>query len=67
VYWSREREPVGYVIAPIPTSRYFESAGLHVAVSSWHRTADNAIPARAKVTGIYVNSAMAKTEANLEA
>src|SRR5689334_5740424 len=42
------REPVGYVIAPIPTARYFETAGLHVAVSSWTRTADNAIPARVK-------------------
>ena len=33
-------------------------------VSSWRRIDDNAAPARAKVTGIYVNSALAKTEAN---
>ena len=33
--------------------------------SSWRRVADTGIPARAKVTGIYANSALAKTEANL--
>ncbi|HLJ65952.1 MAG TPA: branched-chain amino acid transaminase [Chloroflexota bacterium] len=37
--------------------------GLSVCVSSWRRTEDNAIPARAKVTGNYVNSALAKNEA----
>ena len=39
--------------------------GLDVCVSSWRRTADNAIPARAKVTGNYVNSALVKNEAVL--
>jgi len=33
--------------------------------SSWRRVNDTGIPPRAKVTGIYVNSALAKTEANL--
>lgn len=37
--------------------------GLSVMVSSWVRSDDNAIPARAKVTGNYVNSALAKNEA----
>jgi branched-chain amino acid aminotransferase len=32
-------------------------------VSTWRRIDDNMIPPRAKVTGLYVNSAMAKTEA----
>jgi len=32
-------------------------------VSTWRRIDDNAAPARAKITGIYVNSALAKTEA----
>ena len=40
-------------------------AGVHCGTSSWRRVDDNGIPARAKVTGIYVNSALAKTEANL--
>ena len=33
--------------------------------SSWRRVNDTGIPPRAKVTGIYVNSTLAKTEANL--
>lgn len=32
--------------------------------STWRRVDDTGIPPRAKVTGIYVNSALAKTEAN---
>lgn len=39
--------------------------GLSVCVSSWARSSDNAIPGRAKVTGNYVNSALAKNEALL--
>jgi branched-chain amino acid aminotransferase len=33
--------------------------------SSWRRIDDNIIPARGKITGGYVNSALAKTDANL--
>lgn len=40
------------------------NAGLDVAVSSWRRLSDNAIPARAKTTGSYVNSALARSEAD---
>jgi len=39
------------------------SSGLKVAVSSWRRLSDNALPARCKITGSYVNSAFAATEA----
>lgn len=39
------------------------SSGLNVAVSSWRRLSDNALPARAKISGSYVNSALAATEA----
>lgn len=35
----------------------------HIKTSLWRRTADCAIPARAKVNGAYVNSALAKQEA----
>lgn len=38
-------------------------AGLNVAVTSWRRLADNAIPSRAKTTGSYINSALASSEA----
>ena len=37
--------------------------GLNVAVSSWRRSADNAMPARAKTTGGYINSSLAATDA----
>ena len=37
--------------------------GISCGVSSWRRIDDNAIPARSKITGAYVNAALAKTEA----
>jgi branched-chain amino acid aminotransferase len=37
--------------------------GLSVTVSGWRRNDDNAIPARAKVTGGYVNAALAVSDA----
>ncbi len=44
--------------------RYLDtSQGIRVKVSSWRRNDDNSIPARWKVAGAYVNSALAKTEA----
>jgi len=39
--------------------------GIRCMVSSWRRMDDNVAPPRAKITGIYVNSALAKTEAML--
>ena len=39
--------------------------GARCATSSWRRVDDTMIPARAKVNGLYVNNAMAKTEAQL--
>ncbi len=35
----------------------------HVTISSWRRIDDNVIPARGKISGAYVNSALAKTDA----
>jgi branched-chain amino acid aminotransferase len=37
--------------------------GIRCMTSSWRRVPDTGIPARAKVNGLYVNSALAKTEA----
>lgn len=37
--------------------------GISVAVSSWTRVSDNAIPSRGKFSGSYINSALAKKEA----
>lgn len=46
--------------------KYIEAPeGCRVCTSSYRRIDDNAIPARAKVTGGYINSALAKTEAQL--
>ena len=39
--------------------------GARCHTSSWRRVDDTGIPPRAKVTGIYVNSALAKSEAEL--
>ena len=40
------------------------NTGLDVAVSSWRRPSDNAIASRVKTTGSYVNSSLARTEAD---
>jgi branched-chain amino acid aminotransferase len=50
----------------VPFGQYIDTeGGIRAQVSSWRRTDDNAIPARAKITGAYVNGAFAKTEAQL--
>jgi len=50
-------------IFTVPMGNYVELTGLKVCVSSWRRTPDNAIPARAKCTGSYVNTALAVDQA----
>jgi branched-chain amino acid aminotransferase len=53
-----------FAIYVTPFGNYVEvDGGIRCMVSSWRRIDDNAAPARAKITGIYVNSALAKTEA----
>lgn len=39
------------------------SKGIRVCTSTWWRIEDNCIPARAKITGAYINSSLAKSEA----
>ncbi|MBV8371605.1 MAG: branched-chain amino acid transaminase [Candidatus Eremiobacteraeota bacterium] len=54
-----------FVVA-FPNSKYLDTnEGVKACVSSWRRLDDNAEPARAKITGSYVNSALAKSEARL--
>jgi branched-chain amino acid aminotransferase len=54
----------GLTIFAIPFGNYIEvDKGIACHVSSWRRVDDNAIPARAKITGSYVNAALAKSEA----
>jgi branched-chain amino acid aminotransferase len=54
------------VIFAIPFGQYIDTeGGIRAQVSSWRRTDDNSIPARGKITGAYVNGALAKTEAQM--
>ena len=54
-----------YVIA-LPFGNYIDTeSGVRVMTSSWRRNADEAIPARGKIVGGYVNMAFQKTEAEL--
>ena len=54
-------------IMAMPFDRYFDAtAGLNCTVSGWRRIDDTTAPARAKVTGVYINSALAKSEAILD-
>jgi branched-chain amino acid aminotransferase len=48
----------------IPFGDYFDmDRPLKVMVSSWVRSTDNNIPSRGKITGAYINSALAKDQA----
>ena len=52
-----------FLILTIPWGPYLDMDKARCGVSSWQRSDDNAIPPQAKITGIYANSALAKTEA----
>ena len=52
-----------WAIIGMPFGEYLHvDKGIHAGVSSWRRIEDNAIPARAKICGAYVNSALASDE-----
>lgn len=50
----------------VPMGDYVKTEGLSVVVSNWQRIADNIIPSRAKVTGAYINPALANDAASLD-
>jgi len=53
-----------FALFAMPFGKYIEKEeGAKVGVSSWRRINDNAVPARAKITGAYINSALIKTDA----
>jgi branched-chain amino acid aminotransferase len=55
-----------FAMFAVPFGRYIEKEeGAHVCISAWRRVDDNATPARAKITGAYINSAFSKTDAML--
>jgi branched-chain amino acid aminotransferase len=54
-----------YIVA-LPFGNYIDTdAGVRVMTSSWRRNADDALPARGKIVGGYVNMAFQKSEAEL--
>ncbi len=58
--------PASFAMIALPFTKYFDaSVGLKACVSSWRRADDTMAPPRAKITGLYVNSALAKSEAVL--
>ncbi len=52
-----------FLIFVMPFGAYLDDRGIRCMTSTWRRVDDLGIPARAKVNGLYVNSALAKTEA----
>ncbi|MGI9252334.1 MAG: branched-chain amino acid transaminase [Thermomicrobiales bacterium] len=47
----------------MPIGDYLDTRGVKAAVSSWSRLPDHAIPGRGKISGSYINAALAKDEA----
>ena len=55
-----------FAMFALPFGRYLEhEEGAKVCVSSWRRIYDTSLPARAKCTGAYINSALCKSEAEM--
>jgi len=54
----------GFFIYATPFGNYVEiEGGIRCMVSTWRRVPDQALPARAKISGAYAQSALAKSEA----
>jgi branched-chain amino acid aminotransferase len=58
--------PDAFAVVVVPFTAYYETTGgLKCCTSAWRRMDDTVAPARGKITGVYVNSALAKSEAIL--
>ncbi len=55
--------PDSFAIVTAPMGDYVPTGGMRCMVSSWRRIDDSMAPPRTKCTGIYINSALAKSEA----
>jgi branched-chain amino acid aminotransferase len=56
--------PADLTMFAVPQGRFHSDYhALDTCISTWRRTDDNALPARGKIAGAYVNSALAFTEA----
>lgn len=52
-----------FLIYGLELGDYLSSDGIRVTMSSWMRQMDNSFPLRGKISGAYITSALAKTEA----
>lgn len=58
--------PHELVVFAVPFGNYVDvTKGIRIMTSSWRRNADDALPARGKIVGGYVNMAFQKSEAEL--
>jgi len=58
--------PHELVVLAMPFGNYIDiDKGVRIMTSTWRRNADDALPARGKIVGGYVNMAFQKTEAEL--
>jgi branched-chain amino acid aminotransferase len=59
--------PGDFTLFAFPFGNYItaDNTALKVGFSSWKRISDNMIPARGKISGAYINSALIKSEAEL--
>jgi branched-chain amino acid aminotransferase len=55
-----------FLVFALPFGEYIDTtSGIRAQTVSWRRNSDQSIPARSKIVGAYVNSALAKSEAQL--
>jgi branched-chain amino acid aminotransferase len=54
----------GFGMFTFPLGDYMPTSGLAARTASWRRISDDAIPARGKITGAYVNTALAVEDAH---
>jgi branched-chain amino acid aminotransferase len=55
-----------FLVFALPFGDYIDTtSGIRAQTVSWRRNSDQSIPARSKIVGAYANSALAKTEAQL--
>lgn len=54
----------GFGLYALPMGDYLPTQGISVGISSWRRIDDNAAPSRAKITGAYINTAIAVSDAH---
>jgi branched-chain amino acid aminotransferase len=54
----------GFGMFAFPIGSYLPTSGLSARTATWRRTSDDAIPARGKLTGAYINTALAVDDAH---